>query len=92
MRKPMFCICEKKDADQLDPPPPPPRNFKPLAIFCSCTVWFVSNMVGNPEDRFSHDEAHIAFEDGYRVEILDIGTKVRLGTDCTSPSNRTKEK
>ena len=35
------------------------RNFKPLTIFCGCTAWFVSDQVGNPEDRFSHDEAHI---------------------------------
>ena len=30
------------------------RNFKPLAIFCGCTARFVSGLVGNPEDRFSH--------------------------------------
>ena len=34
-------------------------NFKPLAIFCDCTVWFVSDFVGNPEDRFSHNETRI---------------------------------
>ena len=28
---------------------------KPLAIFCGCTVRFVSDLVVNPEDRFSHD-------------------------------------
>ena len=30
-------------------------NFKPLAIFYSCTAQFVLDLVGNPEDRFSHD-------------------------------------
>ena len=35
------------------------RNSKPLAILCSCTAWFVWNLVGNPEDRFSHNEAHV---------------------------------
>ena len=35
------------------------RNFKPLAISCGCTVWFVSDQVGNPENRFSQNEAHI---------------------------------
>ena len=30
-------------------------TFKPLAIFCSCTAGFVSDLVGNPEDRFSHN-------------------------------------
>ena len=34
------------------------RNFKPLAIFCSCTAWFVSDLVGNPKDWFSHNEIH----------------------------------
>ena len=35
------------------------RNSKPLAIFCRCTAGFVSNFVGNPDNRFSGDEAHI---------------------------------
>ena len=30
-----------------------------LAIFCGCTVRFVSNLVGNPKDRFSRDAVHI---------------------------------
>ena len=42
MRKPAICICEKNDADQLR----------------GCTAWFVLDLVGNPEDRFSHNEAH----------------------------------
>ena len=35
------------------------RNFKPLASFCGCAGWFESYLVENPEDRFSHDEAHM---------------------------------
>ena len=38
---------------------PKSKIFKPLAIFCGCTAWFVSDLVGNPEDRFSHNEAQI---------------------------------
>ena len=34
-------------------------KFKPLVIFCDCAAWFVSDLVGNPEDRFSHKEAHL---------------------------------
>ena len=30
-------------------------NFKPPAIFCGCTARFVSDLVRNPEDRFSCD-------------------------------------
>ena len=32
---------------------------KPLSIFCGCRVRFVSDLFGNPEDRFSHDGIHI---------------------------------
>ena len=78
MRKPEFCICKNKDADQLRDnreadqrlcfpyknstiPPLPKfiRNFKHLAIFFDCTARFVSDLVGNLEDRFSHNEAHM---------------------------------
>ena len=30
-----------------------------LLVFYSYTAWFVSDLVGNPEDRFSHDAANI---------------------------------
>ena len=60
MRKPTFCICENNDADQLcgnrkadqrlcfrNRDITIPLHFKPLAIFCSCIAWFVSDQVGN---------------------------------------------
>ena len=69
MRKPDFCICENKDADQLRgnreadqrlcfryTDSAIPLLYKPLSIFCGCTARFVSDLVGNPEDRFSHNE------------------------------------
>ena len=77
MRKPFFCICENKDADQLRgnreadqrlcfrhtdsaiPLLSEFQNFKPLAIFSDCTARFVSDLVGNHEDRFSHNKAHL---------------------------------
>ena len=72
MRKLAFCICENKEADQLRSDRQADqrlcfryidstkiRNFKFLAIFCDCTARFVSDLVGNPEDRFSQNEAHI---------------------------------
>ena len=76
MRKPAFCICKNKDADQLRgnreadqrlcfrytdstiPLLSKSEIFKPLTILCGCTAWFVSDLVENPEDRFSHNEAH----------------------------------
>ena len=30
-------------------------NFKPLATICGCTARFVSDLVGNLEDRFSRE-------------------------------------
>ena len=81
VRKPAFCICENKNADQLrgnreadqrlcfrhtDSSIPllskfDIRHFKPLAIFYGCTAWFVWDLVGNPEDRFSHNEAYLIY-------------------------------
>ena len=77
MRKPVYAICDNKDADQpvhlcslisvfvihfLD------RiistewyilNFKTLASLSCWAGRFETNLVANPEDRFSHDMAHI---------------------------------
>ena len=39
----------------------PPLPKRPLEIICCCTARFASDVVGNPEDRFSHNEAHIVF-------------------------------
>ena len=75
MRKPAFCICKHKGADQLrieanqhlgfryidstiNPSTSYNPNFKPLAIFCGCTAPFVLDLVGNTEDRFSHEAVH----------------------------------
>ena len=83
MKKPAFCTCKDKDADQLrvnhaadqglcfchiintnyNPSTFQIGNFKPLAIFCGCTARFVSDLVGNPEDRLSHDIAQNVFQD-----------------------------
>ena len=73
MRKPAFCICENKGADQLWCNYAADQhlcfrykdrtislNFKPLAIFHGCTALFVSDMVENTEDRFSHERAQIS--------------------------------
>ena len=35
------------------------QKFKPLASFYCCAGRFESYLVGNPEDRFSRDEAHM---------------------------------
>ena len=75
VRKPAFCICENNDADQLrgnseadqrlcfrytdSTIPLLPKSEISLAIFCDCTARFMSDLVGNPKDRFSQNEAHL---------------------------------
>ena len=73
MRKPAFFhICVNKDADQLRgnreadqrlcfryTDSTIPLLSESLAIFSDCTAGFVSDLVGNPEDLFSHNEAHM---------------------------------
>ena len=83
MRKPAFCICENKVADQLrghreadqrlcfcymDSTIPllPKSNFQVSRLLCGCTARFVLDLVGNPEDRFSHNEAQIFWFAVYR--------------------------
>ena len=69
MRKPDFCLCENKGADQLlrsiceadqclcfhytDSTIPLLSKSKISSFFCYCTGWLVSVLVGNPEVRFS---------------------------------------
>ena len=33
----------------------------PKSEISSCIAWFVSDLVGKPEDRFPHDAAHFLF-------------------------------
>ena len=70
MRKPDFCLCKNKGAYQLcsyfvfatwivqflfflNP------KFQASSNLCRCTGRFVSDLIGNPKDRFSHIAAHI---------------------------------
>ena len=72
MRKPAFCICENKEADQLRGSREAdqrlcfryldstiPLLFKLLNIFRGCTARSVSVQVKNPENWFSHNEAQM---------------------------------
>ena len=95
MRKPAFCICENKGADQLHVNHAANqrlcfryieskvqslyfRNLKALAIFCGCTVRFVSDLVGNPKDRFSRDADHFRLHSPEHffdfINFLEIGS------------------
>ena len=97
MRKPDFCICLNKDADQLggnreadqrlcfcytDNTIPLVYILNPKFQASSHLLWlysrFVSDKVGNPEDRFSHNEAHI-FQDNSNKMFLMMDFK-KTGT------------
>ena len=53
--------------------------FKHLAIFFDCTAArFVSDLVRNPEDRFSHNEAQIDF----LVEARNCSMPTQAGFYC----------
>ena len=41
------------------------------AIFCESTAWFVSVLVGNTEDRFSHNEAHLTAYSMWHFNLMD---------------------
>ena len=44
------------------------QNFQLLAIFCDCTAWFVSDLVGSPNCWFSHAQKHLSFKKMKRLE------------------------
>ena len=48
--------------------------YKPLTIFCGCTARFVSDLVGNPKDRFSHDTTNIFLSEAGRISIPSLPT------------------
>ena len=44
----------------------------PLPSFCGCAVQFESTLVKNPEDRLSHDVAHMIF-----MQSVEIYSELR---------------
>ena len=67
VRKPAFCICENKDADQLRGNREAEQRLcfrytdSTIPLLCGCTVRLVPDLVGNPKDRFSQNEANLSF-------------------------------
>ena len=71
MRKPTFCVCENKDADQLRgslcfcyidstiPLVPKYEISSPCHLVWLYSLVCVTDLVGNPENRFSHNEAQL---------------------------------
>ena len=72
VRKSAFCICENKDADQLGGNRTAHQRLcfrylvqslyflNPKFQASDCPLWFLSGPVGNPEDKFSSDAAHLS--------------------------------
>ena len=87
MRKSDFCLCENKGADQLcsnctadqrlcfrymdSSIPLLPKS--EISVFYICTGWFVSDIVGTPEDQFSCVTAHMMLQPRvlYVIGIID---------------------
>ena len=82
MRKPPFCKCDNKDADQLQlisafvfaiRTVPSLFFLNPKFQASSYLLWlYSSDLVGNPEDRFSQNETHLAADKLQTVETPAI--------------------
>ena len=85
VRKPAFCICENKDADQLRGNREADQRLcfrytdSTISLLPKYEIsslqpaaWFVWDLVGNPECRFSNNEAQVISS---RLQIADIETK-----------------
>ena len=64
------------------------RTFKSPAMFCGCTNWLVSDLVGNLEDMFSHDKAPLGLI--LRKAVFIVADQVRLRLVC-SATEKNKE-
>ena len=71
-------IANSEDPDQTAPRGK--QSFKPLAIFCSCIALNVSDLVRNPKDRFSHDNAHnlLCTNHSYGKIVIDYIRRYRV--------------
>ena len=97
VRKPAFCICENKDADYrkadqrlcfryTDSTIPLLPKSEILSFYPSSvtTARFLSDLVGNPEDRFSHDEAHMSIVMRKPVFLHMRKQRGRSGSNCAA--------
>ena len=61
------------------------HSFKPLTILNGCTARFVSDLIRNPEDRFSHNATHIRLICfGYSQVMVPPVVSIR-GRDMVEP-------
>ena len=68
------CLCFRYKDNTL------PLIPKSKAILCDCIAWFVSDLVGNPEDRFSHDADYMSLV--VRKPVFGVSDLVRHKPGC----------
>ena len=78
-RRSASCLCFRYTDSTI--PLLPKYETKALTIFCNCTARFVSDLVGNPEDRFSHNEAHLKLHERKTTTYHQIHTLTGLGCE-----------
>ena len=56
------------------------QNFNALTILYGCTAWFVSDLVKKPENRVSHNEAHlnVSFSGFGKRELVSLLSITRI--------------
>ena len=54
-------------------------TFQSLALFSNCAARFVSDMVGNPEDRFSRNPAHMSFRENVTLYLVWLFVHIHSG-------------
>ena len=65
-----------------------PEMLNPLTIFYCCTARFVSDLVGNPVDRFSLAEAHAMFLQGkIQRKMMTMTTQLKTFKTKSEKSN-----
>ena len=86
IRKPAFYLCENKGA--LFPPLFSLQSTPLLSKSEITSVEFVSDLVGNPEDRFSHDAPHYQTHlryDGMLFKVARLHISLERKTSYEGP-------
>ena len=84
MRKQRRSLCVRYTDSTIPLLPKKKRNFRFLAVFCDCTGRFVSDLVENPDARFSRVLAHIT------MNTVDAAEYVTAEIDATFHEGRGK--
>ena len=98
MRKPTFCICENKNADQLRGTREAGQRLcfryihvdTTIPLLSNGSVQFVSGLVGNSKDRFCHDVmAHLRVTKAFELRHEKTNVLHMRKQKCRSASRYT---